>query len=252
MAKPGMIGGQVSTWVVFDEYSLAKKGKFYDLMYCAEMLWNERYDHRAREVYAKILKARIPDCRDRLRGKCGIERKHAPLTLPKMGGKVPAAVRAICAERPDLSLSPVRLTDTLTVPVGGKADALRFIHATAWEEKRIAWVPLTVIGRYVVRYEDGTEAVIPVEYDGNIRVWNKRWGAPRPEPYYRHQGYVATWFADPVLESKTEEGEDVTLLGYEWENPHPEKAIREVVCAEDEKSAAGLLLCGVDRVKYTR
>lgn len=252
IAKERMIGGQVSTWVVFDEYSLAKKGKFYDLMYCAEMLWNKDYDHRAREVLAKILKERIPVCRDRLHGKYGVKRKYAPLALPPAEGKAPSAVREACAGRPDLALSPTRLSGAVTVPVGGKADALRFIHTTTWEEKRIAWVPLTVIGRYTVRYEDGSEAVIPVEYDGNIRVWNKRWGAPRPEGYYRHQGYVGTWFSDPVVEAKSEEGGDVTLLGYEWENPHPEKAICEVVCAESENSAAGLLLCGVDRVTYTR
>jgi hypothetical protein len=68
IVKKGMIGGQVSTWCRFDEYTLAKKGKIFDLMYTAEMLWSARYDSRARTVYTTWIAQMMPHLRDELRG----------------------------------------------------------------------------------------------------------------------------------------------------------------------------------------
>jgi len=68
IAKKGMIGAQVSTWCRFDEYTLAKKGKIFDLMYSAEMMWSNTYNSKAREVYTRMIQEMIPQVRDELRG----------------------------------------------------------------------------------------------------------------------------------------------------------------------------------------
>ncbi|MBE6929083.1 MAG: hypothetical protein E7463_02285 [Ruminococcaceae bacterium] len=258
MAKDNMIGGQVSTWVRFEEYSLGKKGKLYDLMYTSEMLWSDTYDHRVREVYADILKKRIPVCRDRLHNLLHITRRYQPLLLPETPARVPLALREACEEVPSMMLTPRRLVGDLNVSVGGRADALRFVHTTLYSHASVAESlrPATTnqleIGTYTVCYDDGTEEVISVEYDSIVRCGDKRWGMARPEPFYRHQGYVCTWMVDPILETKTEAGDDLTLLSYEWINPHPDKLIRSIVCRENDSTAAGLVLCGVSRVNFVK
>ena len=42
--KDGMIGGEVSMWLIADEQILAKNGKLWDIMYLSEMLWNTDAD----------------------------------------------------------------------------------------------------------------------------------------------------------------------------------------------------------------
>ncbi len=251
-SSPGesrMIGGQVSTWCRMDEYTLAKKGKFYDLLYTGEMLWSPTYREDAREAYAHILAGRIPTLRDRIRGLGDIAREYRMLDQPETAGRVPSALREACLT---VGRNSCLLSAPVTVHIHEQADALRFLHTTLREEKRIAWEPLTVVGTYTVQYSDGTEEVILVEYDGNIRCWRDRFASPKPAQYYRHQGYVCTWTADPVLRAKTEDGEDVVVMGFEWKNPYPDKRIETVVCRETETSAAGLVLCGVDMVTYVK
>jgi len=239
-AKENMIGGQVSTWCLTNDYTLAKKGKQYDLLYTAEMLWSPAYTADAREVYARILAARIPELRRRTRGEApaAYAWKSVPLGAPSPA--VPAALRTFCPG----TLLPAG--ESVTIPVNAAAKALRIAHTALWPERRVAWQPLYSAGTYTIRYADGAEESIPVEYAGNLRCYKERWGAPLPEQYYRHQGYIATWAVDPVLQEKAENGSDVTVLALTWTNPHPEKEIREIVCTEDPASAAGLAICGVE------
>ena len=113
-AKERMIGGQVSTWCRMDEYTLSKKGKLYDLLYTAEMLWSPSYRENAREAYADILAKRIPALRDRIHGeKRQIARAYAPIALPAGEGKVARSIADVCGE---VSLAPRRLSTPLHVP----------------------------------------------------------------------------------------------------------------------------------------
>jgi len=247
--KERMIGGQVSTWCRIDEYTLAKKGKLYDLMYTGEMLWSDTYREDCREVYAKILYPRIMTIRDNIRGLNGFHRGYWARSTPVTAGGVPHALIEACAQ---IDRTPCLLREPVVIPIRETTDALRFIHTTLYREKRIVWEPLTRVGTYEVRYADGTTEEIAVEYDGNVRCWKYRFGDPLPEQYYRHMGYVGTWFADPILQTHTEDGEPVTLMALEWVNPHPEKEISEVVCREEETSAAGLVFCGLDCVELVK
>ena len=213
------------------------------------MLWSAAYREDAREAYAHILADRIPILRDRIRGLGDIAREYRMLDQPETAGRVPSALREACMI---MERNPCLLSAPVTVHIHEQADALRFLHTTLREEKRIAWEPLTVVGTYTVQYSDGTEEVIPVEYDGNIRCWRDRFASPKPAQYYRHQGYVCTWTTDPVLCSHTEYGENVIVMGFEWKNPYPDKRIETVVCRETETSAAGLVLCGVDMVTFVK
>ena len=124
-----------------------------------------------------------------------------------------------------------------------------FLHATANNAPRIAWKPLVEVGRYVVRYADGSQVSVPVEYAGNICVYTRRYGAPLPQQYYRHQGYIATYWGDPLMQAKSEDGRDVTALGFEWVNPYPEREIASIVCFGSEEADADILLLGISGIR---
>ena len=115
---------------------------------------------------------------------------------------------------------------------------------------RPAWTELPVIGKYLVTYTDGTTEEAPVSYSGNVMEWNTRYAEPMMHKYYRHRGYPGTWLADPMLEAKTGNGDDVMTLGSVWENPHPEKTIASVTFHRDENEYATLILAGVHGVKF--
>lgn len=242
MAKSGMIGGQLSFWCGTNEADLSREGKLYDLMYTSQMLCSPDYCHQARPVYAAILAARLPEMRSRLRGRreqtegfCSMTIRHdlAP-TSP-----VYDEFYALCAQN---GYEPPCIS---TIPVEQKARALRFLHGAIYRDARIAWKPLKQIGTYTVRYEDGTAIDIPITYGGNVRYWKEAYAAPLPDKYYRHEGYIAAWEADPVFLGHTPDGHPATLYSLYWENPHPEKNISLVQFKEAQDSRANLRLCDV-------
>ena len=205
-------------------------------MYTGEQLWSSTYRSECRTVYADIIASRIPQLRDRLRGYKTEKRVWQTLQLPETSFDVPHGLRLLG--------TPRLLTKPLQISVYRCAAALQFIHTTLREERRVAWEPLTQVGTYTICYADGTTETVAMEYDGNIRQYCHRFGEPHAEKYYRHQGYAATWFADPY-QAMNECGENVTALSFEWLNPHPQKEIVQIIAEEAADSAAGVVLCGV-------
>lgn len=260
-AKEGMLGGQVSCWCVFSEYTLAKKGKFFDLIYTAEMLWNPDYNSLARPVYNEIIgKELIPRVRDELRG-CIVDAAHtlvcsplSPCKTETSRGCIPCELKAAAADCDDPRFDtshPIVVDGDIAIAAGGqKFERLVFLHAATMGEARVAWKPLKRIGSYTVCYGGGAaeDIEIPVEYAGNITAWPRRYGEPMPQQYYRHQGYTATYFSDPVIETYTHDGRPVTVLGYVWMNPHPDKPIERIVCRGSDDTGAKIALLAVSGV----
>ena len=269
MAKKGMLGGQVSTWCRLDEYNLAKKGKIFDLLYSAEMLWSDSYNSDAREVYTKIIQEMISQVRDELRGiskpetyeklteAIALPQSSAPSLPKELNAEIESIIdkgngnddNSICSQVFDLSQAQ-RLTETpINVDVNDKYSKFMFLHATSSNAKRVAWEPLTKVGEYIVKYSDGKEVVIPVEYAGNICVWTRPFAKPMPQQFYRHQGYVATYMSDPLIQAKTEDGKDITALAYEWVNPYPDSDIVSISCSGNDLTDTDILLLGISAVR---
>ena len=104
------------------------------------------------------------------------------------------------------------------------------------------------LGNYEVTYEDGTAVAIPVDYAGNICYWNRRQGEPLKPPYYRHNGYIGTYFAD-TTESRLRDGRIVTLYHYEWLNPHKDKAIKRLRYIPAPNAKTNIVIYGVTGIK---
>ncbi len=239
--RSGIKGAQVSLWCRMNEEAMAEKGKFFDLMYTSEMLWNpEKYEDAYREIYTCIIKKHLqPMLRDEVRGvynPAGYEASE--ITLPEGdNSNIPLPVfakypRAICARGK-------------TVYVGEKFDRLVFEHFTPQPGIRNVWTPLDILGDYTVKYEDGTEVKIPISYSGGAMWYKTLYGSPLSEANHRHYGYAGTWQCEPAFESKNDLGENILVLGYVFENPYSEKTISAVTYTERDGALTTLVLCRV-------
>ena len=97
------------------------------------------------------------------------------------------------------------------------------------------------LGIYEVTYEDGTAEKIELRYGRNVMESVHTYAEPKPAGYFSHNGYVGTYFADPVSLGKTDCGEDINLLSYPWDNPHPEKAIVKIAYASKDETVHPIL-----------
>ena len=65
----------------------------------------------------------------------------------------------------------------------------------------------------------------------------------KSQPFAEHTAVDALW------QGKTSHGEDVTLYGYEWINPHPDKEVTSIrIVAEDTRTDASLMVAGISIV----
>ncbi len=241
MNVPEMHGGQVSTWCEVNEYRMAKKGKFFDLTYTAEMLWNaERYDDNLRTVFSHIISKYIqPTQRDLVRGKYSINGYSSEVFSPSKGDNS-GIVRELLERYPSAVIA-----DGSEVKIGGKYDRLIFEHTALEVEKRVPWTELKLSGEYTVEYTDGTSFKVRCEYGGGVVHYDRRYGDPLPESVHRHTGYIGTWFSDPVFEGKTDRGEDILVLGQIVENPCPEKEITKTSYKASDTDISQVVLCSV-------
>ncbi len=248
MAAPEMHGGQVSTWCEVNEYRMAKKGKFFDLTYTAEMLWNaDKYDDNMRTVFSHIISRYIqPTQRDLVRGKYSINGYSSKSFTPSAGEKT-GIPRELLSAYPNAVIA-----DGASVSLSGKCDRL-IIEQTALEvEKRVPWTELKLSGEYTLKYTDGSEHIIRAEYGAGVLHYDRRYGEPLPESVHRHTGYIGTWFADPVLEGKTEHGEDLLVLGYVAENPYPEKELSGISYKAAKTDISNVVLCNIRALSVKR
>jgi len=108
----------------------------------------------------------------------------------------------------------------VTVAVGGKCDALVFLHTLHY----LHYNPRTV-GRYLVTYKDGQTETVELRNAINIGPWlpSKQWGWWRAE---RIRGYY--WQSERAWVGYTLAGDEVNLNACEWANPHPDVPIESI------------------------
>jgi hypothetical protein len=268
-SRKGIVGAEVSTWVRSDEYTFGSRGKIYDFIYSANMMWSAAYREELRLTYDRIITGMVPHIRSRLRGRTFPSQiKGSTFSTISLGRKACAnrgAALRLEPGRRELRGVPFRIGHALgvqseaaresghprqvSVAVNRRADSLIFLHATHGNAKRSPSSRLTTVGEYVIEYADGGRARVPIEYGGNIAAWHRRHAEPMHHPMYRHSGYIATYLADPLVQDKTADGEDVTVYGYEWLNPRPNQTIREVRLGACGPSDATVLLFALTAVK---
>lgn len=229
--KEGMLGAQVSTWVRPDEYTLGFEGKIYDFIYSANMMWSPDYDSDLRMSYDQLFVSMMPHIRNVLH-----TGTYPPLETPQRQSLEIDEDLFEGVECTEYRAVPVVYgRDKVKINVGDKYRSFIFSHASKYTGRRITWEEPHCIGKYTVVYKDGSQSVIDVEYGANIGYLNGRFAKPLEHPYYRHQGYISTYFSDPVMD-KDLNGNDLTIYAYEWINPHSHKEIDHIL-AESHKDA---------------
>ncbi len=117
------------------------------------------------------------------------------------------------------------------IPVGRRTPALYFLHTCSVPPTRqrqlYAEHNPTLLGAYVVTYQDGRQEKIPLRYLANIHDWNGQRGPAQ---------------ALGVWEGKTAGGALVSLGAVEWRNPRPEEPIRSLDFTSALSSARPVLL----------
>ena len=228
--QEGMIGGQISTWVPVDEKNFALEGKMYDFVYTANMLWSETYRSEARSAYAQCIAALLKQTRP----------------LIQKGHSLPAYQYTPVQLQQLIHAEPGKAPITIEIPKEHRiSEGLLFVQAADRPGRRIPWQPLDVIGDYTIRYNDGTSITLPLEYGGSFTELQRPYAQPLKSPYFRHEGYIGTYTADPIVVDKAPDGSDFTLYGWHWENPQPKKKLASVTLTIRPDAACGLYLSGL-------
>lgn len=127
---------------------------------------------------------------------------------------------------------PVKVAD---IPVGALFIKLHALHGTGYGSYGMPGGPLFVsdgaqIGEYVVKYEDGTTASVPIVYGEDVRDW---WNWDKPAAVTR--GKIA-WSGKNEM-SRTE-GQNIHVYLTTWINPHPTKKVAALDYISNGKTAA--------------
>lgn len=121
------------------------------------------------------------------------------------------------------------------IPIGCKLDRLHLLHATGWGSPGVP--DGTLIGRFVVHYDDGSTETIPIEYGHDVRDW---WALGDSLPASKGK---AVWTG--VNEASRDfRGMRVEIRLYKstWDNPHPEKAIERLDYQSTNETSASPFL----------
>ena len=190
-----IIGGEVSAWTKTTEYCMQREGKFYDIIYTAQMLWSSTYREECRRSYDRVIRPLITKLRNKIQN------------MPKL-----CTTEKLFEGR----------SRNLTVAVNNNFTALAFTHTSEILFPKLPWEDGKFLGTYTVEYADGETEEIPVINGFNVYYSKTRQNAPINNGFFRHTGYVGTWATDEVLINNK------TYYKYTWLNPHPEKKISSV------------------------
>lgn len=254
--KEGIVGAEVSTWCGCDERSLGMKGKIYDFLYSANMMWWEGYRDELRWTMTKKISDIVPHIRSGLRGR----REFARWLPIKLEGKFPkrskdfdlscvpegkVVVRGVPFEIGDkiVAVGGREYPPMEEVEVGLAVDGLVFLHSCSKNCFRGE-----VLGRYRINYEEGSSEEELI-YGWHMVEWDRRYARPMSHVVHRHSGYICTYPADPMWQGKDLEGRDVTVYGYFWKNPHPERRVVSVTLEASDRTDSAVLLLALTGAK---
>ena len=286
ISKKGVIGGEVSTWCKLDEYSLGRKGKIFDFIYTANMLWSSHYVEKLRWSFTNRISEMLRSIKSELSGlsypSLSENSIFEPINLEEQYNSSLLDLSG-CRGSYDFSSLPRGLINlrgvlfkigdgligvegnlvrdkvfpsSIEIPINGRFDSFVFLHAATYREGfRKPFIGRSEkrrkLGYYEVIYEDCSSEEIPIEYGWNIAEWSKKYGEPAISLVNRHAGYYTTYGALPFYEGKTHDGRNVTLYGYEWVNPSPKKGLRAIKINASDTSDLAILLIALTGVKLT-
>ncbi len=172
-----LLGAEVSTWCVPNEYEMAFNGWFYELVFSAAVLWQSDFCDAKRDEFDVMTENYLPKLQSRLTGQ-----RHFDGTMETLKafntavGTSEAKVKYRRGTLDETTALRVASADLAPLKVGekidicGKAEKLVFFHATTDELKRrlTTWnfrdKGERIPARYIIDYDDGMTVTLPVEF----------------------------------------------------------------------------------------
>ncbi len=257
--KKGIIGAEVSIWAECGEVPFAHKGKMYEFVYSGECMWSEDYRSDMRLTYNELIKPIIKEIRYDIGNLRSDRKKRHVLQNSLLENEVldkEARISCSCISAKNIPYDireqipyQMALAAELSNPVAelsinDYADIITMVHATEGAGPRLMWKPLSIIGQYMIHYEDDTTYVEDLHYAGNIYKYCSTYGDRMRSRIFRHEGYAGTYLAIPEC-GKTVTGEDYTLGHYSFRNPCPEKKIKNITIKHAGDNDTRILLFDV-------
>ncbi|MBQ9543700.1 MAG: family 20 glycosylhydrolase [Clostridia bacterium] len=190
--KPGMIGGEISTWVPTRLDRLDREGKIYDFLMTSQMLCGE-WDERLRTYFDRLISARIPELREKLTGEVYPSLHGTKRSLWERSGDASKPV----PEKPE------------RIGLNAKAKSLIFTQALLARVTKKPWEPCPDAGSWLIRFTDGTSVSRKLEVGKNVGCFFRRAHDPIPHGLYRHNGYLTSFLCD-VINLTDERGEPLS------------------------------------------
>ena len=236
---PGWLGAQVSAWVNCSEDIYCYEGKIFELIYSANMMWNGDFVEEMRNTYSCFAIDYASKTMKNLRQNDADFKRAEKIEFAKNVNDVPHDIR----HELDNAVR-VGTGQTKKIEVEIFAKMLWFVNATDKNGGRIPWQNLKEMGHYKINYADGESVETPIYYGRDIAEYNRPYAMPLSSPLFRHEGYLATCYSEPVI-SKTEDGGDYVLYARPFENPFPQKKISSVEICHIGQTDASIILFDV-------
>lgn len=278
--QPGVMGCVLTHWDAVDERTMAWDQYLTGTVFCSELMWNERNGEKDLGRARDLAFAYMPECRQALSGRA----------LPSLSaGQAESVGVALRHERKEwfyMDSSCVELrnfvdTRITSAPsgrywqgvnvesaetaqrfriavVGGLADSLVFEHCTdiqlPYRSGDYGWQPEDYrIGRYIVRYANGTAETVDLDYGWNIGSLDAPWGfdTTSSDCYASNDIHLfqTAYAAVPAVRT-TNRKPFITVYRHEWINPHPGKEIADITLAlENMKKPFSVFVYGIAGIK---
>ena len=259
--NPSLLGGETSLWCEVDNYSIGRNGTFHNILWGANDLWSDVDPDTERERIVSDIAATMR--KDRLRLgptpsvlQAAVKKRMKPVDMTRSSARgmypgdtpgsdlsaLPRGLQvlggvefSIPGDGETPATVPVvdwHVRSCPPIPISGKADAIAFLHTTTVDRVHApTYYSLNLgpntVGAYLVTYDDGKTVEVPLEYGWNIDAFGCRFMVGQAGDQSATLGAYA-YAADPVLTGEAREGEPFSLFMYEWVNPRPDSAIRDV------------------------
>ncbi|MBQ8197668.1 MAG: family 20 glycosylhydrolase [Clostridia bacterium] len=282
-SSQNVLGAEVSTWCIPNEYELGFNGWLYEIVFSSAVLWQDNYDDNMRDSFARSTETLLPRVRNIIN--CGIHLFDGTLNslnnVYKGNGENLDAMPTNEQPSVDLKLAKALsnggLTATNGVKIAEKAKNVVLFHAVenaptnriqTWAFKdKLTEFPAS----YAVDYEDGLTIRIPIEFpvmvgkfdslptfspvedgalinadvDDNRKATNfTECPLVQADDVYRD---ASSYFCR-IARFNTKNGEK-SVFAYEWVNPRPNVKITTIRKVNETRSPIELLFFGAGIIK---
>ncbi len=234
---PGWKGAQVSAWVRCCEEIYCYEGKLFEFVYSSNMMWNApAYQENMRNTYTRLANKMISDTMKKLRDNKADFKLAKKLEFNKTINAVPCDIR----HEVDGAIA-TGVGETNVISLNAETENLWIVQSTDKNGGRKPWQKLNAMGSYQLNFTDGTSVSMPIYYGVDIAEYNRGYAKPLSSPLFRHEGYLATCYSEPVM-SKNFEGKDYVLFARPIKNPCPEKKIESVTVSHNGNTDASIIV----------